>query len=157
MATSSNQLPDNLPQGGRLLGRPSVQQFIKYSLVGASSFAVDYAVSSFLFYSLHFSISMASAVSFLFGVTNGFFWNSRWTFKHIEATAPHTRYAKFLAVNLVGLAINLICVNAILLLLNGSAHHDTTSKISFLIAKLGACSVVVFWNFFANKHWTFKA
>lgn len=147
----------SLSARARLIGRPGVRQFIKFCLVGASSFAVDYAVSSFLFYSLHFSISLASAISFLFGVTNGFIWNSRWTFSHIEAAAPRTRYAKFVAVNLVGLALNLICVNTILLLLNGSAHHDATSKLSFLAAKLGACSVVVFWNFFANKHWTFKA
>lgn len=145
------------PAGARLLGRPGFQQFVKFCLVGLSSFAVDYAVSSFLFYSLHFSISAASSVSFLFGVTNGFFWNSRWTFGHIEVVSPRTRYIKFVAVNLVGLALNLIFVNSILFVLNGSGHHDTTSKLQFLIAKVGACSVVVFWNFFANKKWTFKA
>ncbi len=143
--------------GARLLGRPGVQQFAKFCLVGASSFIIDSSISFLLFFGLHVSVNLANSVSFLAGVTNGFVWNSRWTFSHIEVGNARTRFAKFLAVNVVGLALNLLCVNAILLFLNGSAHHSATSKISYFVAKLGACAVVVFWNFFANKHWTFKA
>ena len=141
----------------RLVGRPGLRQFVKYCLVGASSFAIDTVISFTLFFGLHLSSNVANTVSFMGGVTNGFFWNSRWTFGHIETGNPKARYVKFLAVNLIGLGLNLLCFNTILMLLNGSTHHSVTSKPEYLTAKLGACAVVVFWNFFANKHWTFKA
>lgn len=147
----------SLSAGERLIGRPGVRQFIKFCLVGASSTIVDLGV----FYLLNTVFGLwwllADIVSFSLGVTNGFIWNSRWTFGQIENSSPRTRYIKFVAVNLVGLLLSVTIMKTVFAFYYGGWHHDDPKGWIAIAAKLTATPIVVFWNFFANKHWTFKA
>jgi len=52
----------------------------------------------------------------------------------------------------VGATLNYTIVSLVLLLDNQDPHP----KWVFNGAKLLATGIVVFWNFFANKHWTFS-
>ncbi len=143
--------------GGRLLGRPGVRQFIKFCLVGASSTVIDLGLLFFLTHTFNTPWAIAKIFSFSLGVTNGFFWNSRWTFNHIEQIDPRARYAKFCAVNIVGLLLSLTIMKTIFVLHFHMWQHQNPKGLILLVAQLVATPIVVFWNFFANKHWTFKA
>ena len=51
----------------------------------------------------------AAIVSFLFAVTNNFFWNFRWTFKGQAAyRSKSNKYFRFLGVSVLNLGINLL-------------------------------------------------
>lgn len=124
---------------------PAVRQFTKFALVGSVNTATSFTLYFTLTRWAGFSVAAANPVAFVLAVSVSFFLNRRWTFR--VSTGDHRmQYAKFFAVNLVGLALN----QAILLGLHFGLHLND------LIAWFGAVAVVMFWNFFANRHWTFK-
>jgi len=147
------------------------RQFVKFCIVGASSTAVDVGVLIVLLnvFSRLFSAGPLSAsepewqgrisiaISFLCGVTNGFFWNRRWTFRAQDG-GPARQYVKFCLVNLVGLGLNLGIVSLLFGVIPRALVAATPAFIAnprTVIAKLAAITVVVFWNFLASKYWTF--
>jgi len=161
-----------------LLQRRGLRQFIKFCIVGASSTVISASIFFGLIKILHLDqvvygwlsgwprvqhfvahydlhIQLAALVSFVFGVTNGFIWNSRWTFQQTDPTLRRLRFVKFVLVNIVGLTLNQIILFVVYQTLTAGkpeANKDLETLISFLVAT----GTVVFWNFFANKHWTFK-
>jgi putative flippase GtrA len=139
-----------------LLQRPGVLQFIKFCIVGASSFTIDLGISYLLHFHAGFPLVPAKTISFVLAVTNGFFWNRRWTFDAVGKRDHREQYAMFFAVNIVGYLLNIGIVTAIVGLETKTWINQQPSKPVFLIATLIATCFVVFWKFFANKHWTFK-
>src|SRR5260221_4235360 len=82
-----------------MLRRPGVRQFVKFCIVGASSFLIDAGISFVLHFYMGVPLIIAKTISFMLAVTNGFFWNSRWTFETTDARKHHDRYAMFFPVN----------------------------------------------------------
>lgn len=151
-----------------LLSRPGFRQFLKFCIVGASSTVIDFGVYLLLMEVAHLprvigavalARTLAQCVSFSLAVTNGFIWNSRWTFRHRGGGTAGTRYAKFVLTNVVGLALNLSILQLV-------AHLLPQSVIGWLpvhlndpagfIGKIVATVCVLFWNFTASKYWTFN-
>src|SRR5207248_2309690 len=97
--------------------------------------------------------------AFLIAVTNGFYWNSRWTFR--GPGKAHARYVKFLATNAIGLCLNVtltlvlarLTPAPVVALLRPFLHKDPAA----FFGKAIATTVVVFWNFTASKYWAFKS
>jgi len=152
-----------------IVRRRGVRQFIKFCIVGASSTLIDFGIYLFLIEVLHLQRAvgslvlarpLAQCISFLFAVTNGFFWNSRWTFREQANTLGAGQYARFVLTNVVGLGLNLTILSAVahlvppaLSALLASRLHDPAG----FVGKVCATAVVVFWNFAASKYWTFKS
>lgn len=158
-----------------LLQRPGVRQLIKFCLVGLSSFVIDAGLLSLLHYQGGLPVAVAGTISFLFAVTNGYVWNSRWTFRDRQGDSKK-QYPKFLATNVVGWILNLtIMTTAIILAMQmGFMHtqHPTGeiiqmiatgkgksefSPLVLLGAKVAATVIVTAWNFTAARVWTFRA
>ena len=131
----------------------------KFCVVGASSTVIDKAI----FYALMTFVPalpwfVSQSIAFLFGVTNGYFWNRYWTFKSNQHAPMGEQYPKFVATNIVGLALNLLITKGFLILLTGHAKHNAVSdKNIILFASLCAIPIVVIWNFTASRLWTFKS
>lgn len=157
LSESANEAAPLGSKGARLLGRPGVRQFAKFCAVGASSTVVDTSIFLFLSKGLGLWWTMAKIISFAFGVTNGFIWNNRWTFNHLERTNTRKRYALFAVVNIVGLILALCIMKAVFVIHYGKWDHPNPHRNALLIAQFIAIPIVVFWNFFANRKWTFKA
>jgi len=153
-----------------MLRRPGVRQFVKFCLVGASSTLVDFAIYLFLMEGLHLTRLLGSlmaarlaaqSIAFTFSVTNGFIWNSLWTFKSTSSEPARRRYPKFVATNLIGLGLNLSILTLVAHAVPPSLAAFTGSLLHLhdpqgFIGKLCATAVVVFWNFTASKYWTFR-
>ena len=170
--------PAALGAAQSVLNHKAIRQFVKFCIVGASSTVITFSVYAFLVYRLHLDslmhewlagapriqelvanyqlyVQVAAFAGWLFGVTNGFIWNSRWTFRQNDPEKRKSQYIKFVLVNIVGLLLNQTILFIVLQLL--TAGKTTTEKgLEPLIAFAVATGTVVFWNFFANKHWTFK-
>jgi putative flippase GtrA len=137
--------------------RQGVQQFVKFCVVGATSTVIDAGILWFLKFSCHWSVPPAQTLSFVVAVTNGYIWNSLWTFKGRGSGKQHEQYLKFVAVNIVGLILNLLIINGVFYALTGSSPDlRPTDKIHFGIAKAVAVVIASVWNFLASKLWTFK-
>ncbi len=139
------------------LQRPAIQQFIKFCIIGATSTVIDAAISYTLTYHYGINQTLAKSISFVFSVSNGFFWNSRWTFRGMGSGRLHEMYTKFIAINIVGLILNLTLFKLVQVPFSGRfIGQGRPSKPVFFLAFLTATFFVAFWNFTANRKWTFK-
>ncbi len=139
-----------------LLQRRGVRQFVKFCMIGFTSMIIDVGLFNLLVKLADWHWMAAQVVSFLLAVTNGFIWNSLWTFRGLGSGKRHEQYAKFVAVNIVGLALNFLIMKTMLFFMTGDIYHrENPSLVHLNVAKLVAVVFVAVWNFLANKYWTF--
>ncbi len=120
---------------------PGVLRFLRFGLVGSSGVAIN-LVALWLFHDeLGLSLGPAGVLAVAVAIVNNFFWNNYWTFGATGFAAR--RLAQFVAVSLVGMAIN---VTALKLLVHFGAHY--------LPADFAGILVATSWNFLANSRWT---
>ncbi len=125
-----------------------VKIFLKFSVVGVSGAAVDLGLLTLFFTRLNVALTIAVAIAFTVAVFNNYTWNILWTYSHQDHSAQHhVTLSKFALVSIVGLGINEAIVN----LLTGLFGLAV-----WLAAKLIAMGIVMFWNFAANRLWTFR-
>ncbi len=138
------------------LQREAVRQFVKFIIIGCSSFILDFGISYVLIYTFNWAWPIAKTLSFAVAVTNGFIWNRLWTFRGQGSGAHHELYMKFVGVNIVGFLLQLGIMKSVLYVFTGQLiHHGQPDRIHFIVAT--GCAVVIasLWNFIANRHWTF--
>jgi putative flippase GtrA len=158
-----------------LVARPGVRQLVKFCIVGASSTIIDLVIFNIVI-SLSIPPVFAVIAGFIGGVSNGFYWNRRWTFKE-KAGNMAKQGPIFFATNLVGLTLNIL-VTTLALIVAAHLHLTQThftpeqtmrmilfrttdgqqfSRLALNAAKLCATVVVTAWNFSASKFITFKS
>ena len=158
-----------------LVARPGVRQLVKFVIVGASSTIIDFTLLNLLHLKAGFPLAVAATFSFLVAVSNGFYWNRKWTFRASSGNAKK-QGPLFLATNVVGWLLNLTIMT--LALITASAMHLTTvhesageivklialgqgkeafSPLAVNAAKGCATIIVTAWNFSASKFITFKS
>lgn len=118
-------------------------KFIRFSIVGISNTIISILVYDLLVY-LGGQFIVSNIVSFMIGILNSYFWNTRWVFKINESKNSGIIF-KFITVNLVVLAINSICL---FLLVN-------RLFLNVYIAQIIVTMFCVAINFLLNKNWTF--
>lgn len=155
--------------------RPGARQFLKFCVVGLSSFIIDIGLLNFFLYGLGWNLLAAKSVSFLIAIGNGFYWNRKWTFRATSGNAGK-QYPKFLLTNAIGLILNLsIMTGAILLatklglvhanrtpgeiatLILSGAGRKTFNPVTVNLATIVATVFVTAWNFTASRLWTFRS
>ena len=139
-----------------VLQRPDVRQFVKFCIVGATSFTIDVGISYILTFGFGMWWVLAKTISFSLAVTNGFIWNRVWTFRAVGHRRKREQYAMFFGVNVVGYCLNLGIMKSVFWINTGQWRGQHPTKPVWAMATLAATAIVVFWNFFANRHWTFK-
>lgn len=89
--------------------RALFSELAKFGTVGAISFLVDLAVFNAVLHYLDKPLT-AKVISTLFSATNAFLLNRAWSFKHRTRTSMRREYGLFFVLNVVGLAIALLCL-----------------------------------------------
>jgi putative flippase GtrA len=152
---------ESAPAPTPLRDRSGLKQLIKFCIVGASSTIIDKGSLWLLLNKLLPQMPwwVCSTISFCLAVSNGFFWNRRWTFRALGEghSSAHQQYAKFVFTNAIGLILNLSITKLFLVLMTGQLlHQKNPSPNQVMLASLCAVPIVVFWNFAAAKYWTFR-
>ncbi len=98
------------------------------------------------------SLLAANTISFSTAVLNNFTWNRLWTFPESRQRPLRTQLPQFTLVNIIGLAIN----NVVLLTIFNLIRASLTDPWNYNLAKVFAIGVVFFWNYGANRLWTYK-
>ena len=119
-------------------------QLCKFGLVGASGYLINLAVFSVLVDSLGLHHLAAAVGAFCVALANNFLWNRHWTFDSGDGH-PGFQAARFLAVSLAALAVNLAVLQ---FLVSAASMGD-------LPAQAIAVAVAMPFNFLGNKLWTF--
>lgn len=137
-------LTDKIRNNQCFLKYPALKQFTKFCLVGFSNTAIDFLVYLFLTRLFLIYFVLANACSFLLAVTWSFVFNKYWTFRNGEKKIKK-QYLQFLFINIFGLILNTLFLYVLVTYLN---FYD-------ILAKIIAVIIILFWNFFANRYWTF--
>jgi putative flippase GtrA len=125
------------------------RQLIKFAIVGVSSFLLDLTIyvglTRFSSWFNHYYL-LANSISFLVTAFWSFTLNRIWTFR-VTTGYSHKQYSKFLLVSGIGL------------ILSSYLLYLTVSQLNIydVIAKFLVAIIVMFWNFGANKFWTFRS
>lgn len=134
---------------------PEVRRFIKFATVGVIGAVVDFSVLNLLVIVFRVPKEVAKPISTTCAIFSNFTWNRLWTFPESQEHAVHTQFGQFALVNLVGLAINYI----IFLWTDNFIFQPllpTHTTIAYNLAAACAIGVVLFWNFGANRLWTYR-
>ena len=126
---------------------PVFKQFVKFCLVGLTNVIVDFSVyialtRLIIFFRSHYLV--ANLISFSLAVSWSFVFNRVWTFKNKEKQII-LQYFKFFLFSAVGLGLHTLILYT---LVDYFDFYD-------ILAKAIAVVLVTFWNFSANKFWTF--
>jgi putative flippase GtrA len=142
MSNGQNTLAVRLGAAAR--NRESWLQLLKFGVVGGSGYLINLGVFAFLSGNLGVYHAVAAVGAFCVAVTSNFLWNRYWTFGPGEGLA-HMQAARFLAVSVACLVINLVVLEVLV----------TSTPISELAAQAIAVAVAMPFNFLGNKLWTF--
>ena len=144
-------------------------RFLKFSAVGTLGAVIDFGVLNLLVQLAGFPKVLANACSFTTAVISNFVWNRLWVYPETRGEPLRRQFVQFLVVNVIGLVINTAIfyvsdrwfLGQMGLLAGpvdrlaraiGMEHFD----LAYNGAKVIATGVVLFWNFFVNRIWTFR-
>lgn len=133
-------------------GVPEVRRLARFLVVGLSGTAIDF-VLLWLLKGAGMPTLTANSLSFSAGAVSNFTWNRLWTFPEARSRHWTLQMVQFLAVSLVGLAINDVVVMLLQAPLGALLGHPDQG---YLPAKVVATGVAVLWNYAGNRLWTFK-
>lgn len=139
------RLVQSLRDHPQIRRRPSIAQFVKFSLVGASNTLIDFLLYALLTRAFHWHYLPANVFSFSVAATWSYTLNRRWTFRD-RTSRIRRQYPKFFLVAVIGLGLTSLFLAVFIDLIG---LHD-------LIAKAITVVLVTFWNFSANRTWTFR-
>lgn len=122
-------------------------QFLRFGIVGGGGFLVDTAVV----YGLRGSLGLYWAGTLAYPVAATFNWavNRIWTFRGQGSGAMHRQWARFLATNLVGFALNRGAYFALIAASPFVAYHP-------VIAVAAGAGAGMFVNFYMARTMVFK-
>jgi len=159
--TASSELPPLLEWFARLpiinrLGlaqRPKeFTRFLKFATVGAFGMLVDLSVLTFCREILRLPLEVAIGLGFTVAVLSNFTWNRLWTFPESRQRPIGSQMVQFAIVNVIGLGINEVVV----LGLHPIFALMLPDPPAYLAAKVIAIGIVLFWNYFVNRAWTYR-
>jgi putative flippase GtrA len=154
--------------------RREINRFFKFSVVGAIGAVVDFGTFNLLANVLGVASIAASVLSFSAAVSSNFVWNRYWTYPDSRSKPVGQQVIQFTIVNLVGLFIRtpiFALAEAPLIRLSEKYLGQVQTMLPESIASLGivdpvvlgrnlalalAVIVVLFWNFFINRIWTYS-
>lgn len=133
------------------------ERFIKFLIVGTIGFVVDFGILTLLKEFTSLPTAAANTISFTAAVISNFTLNRYWTYPDSRSKSIWSQLGQFTLVNIVGLLINttiLLVLESVFdsLLLNFPAIPIR----GYIPAKMVATVVVLFWNFFVNRYWTYS-
>ena len=145
--------------------RREAKRFVKFAMVGVAGMITHLTIANILNFGFHFPDGVANAIGFTTAVFQNYALNYRWTFRDKRYTTSKTRWVQagqFAIVSFIGLGINAVVREIVSLVMhpiwqqifNNPVVADVVNY-NFSIA--AAIGVVLFWNFFVNRLWTFRS
>ncbi len=161
--------------------RKETSRFMKFMVVGAIGFAVDFggftlfhalgvgpwvaahlvpaAAPSLAAYLTAYPDVVEQALSFCVAVVSNFLWNYLWIYPEARGANQTKKIIKFLGVSVAGLVIGFPIFGAALFVARGLVAAAGLAAVPINLAGYMALvcrvGVLLFWNFFVNRYWTY--
>ena len=138
-------------------------RFLRFAVVGIIGAVVDFGVMNLLVNLLSFQLVLAGTISFIAAILSNFTWNRYWTYPDSRSKPISHQLIEFLIVNILGLAIRIPVLTFLepvmfrmVSWLPFSVPFFEPKFISDNITLAIAVVIVMFWNFFVNRYWTYS-
>lgn len=139
-------------------------RFVRFAVVGIIGAVVDFGTFNLLASIFSVPVVLASIFSFMAAIVSNFTWNRFWTYPDSRSKVISRQLIEFSVVSVVGLLIRTPIIAFLEQPLELGFHRLSFLPFGFLSAEfLGnnaalACAVLVvmFWNFFINRYWTYS-
>jgi putative flippase GtrA len=136
-------------------------RFLKFAIVGAIGAVIDFAVMNLFVALFRAPFVIAGTISFVCAVISNFTWNRFWTYPESRSKPLMGQLGQFTLVNAAGLLIRIPILKylepALDQFLTGLTvtmkNHQFLSHNTTLAFAIG---VVMLWNFFVNRYWTYS-
>jgi putative flippase GtrA len=129
-----------------------LRRFIKFAIVGTIGAGVDFGILNLMHKVFGWDLLWSNTLSFSCAVLSNFTWNRLWTFPESRQRPIVTQLPQFALVNVIGLLIN----NFVLINLQAIFRNYIPDPFDYNLAKAIAIIIVLFWNFGANRIWTYR-
>jgi putative flippase GtrA len=138
-------------------------RFLKFAIVGTFGAVVDFGIMNLLTSLFSFELVVAGIISFIAAITNNFLWNRYWTYPDSRSKPILWQLISFSIVSITGLIIRIPIlkflepqIQKILTHLNLNLLEIPIHTISANLSLTIAIVIVLFWNFFINRYWTYN-
>ena len=137
-------------------------RFLKFATVGALGSVLDIGVANLLTHAWDMRLVYAGSISFMCAVLSNFTLNRFWTYPDSRTRSFMHQLGMFFLVNSVGIAIRIPILHFVEPLMatefEGLAHlsHATAESLAKNATLILAIGVVMLWNFFVNRYWTYN-
>ena len=136
-------------------------RFFRFLAVGAVGFVVDFGVFNLMISAFGVEPVVSNVISFSAAVGSNFTWNRLWTYPDSRSKTIRRQVLEFTVVSIIGILIRTPIFAFLETPLEG-----TFSRLRIILpfpsdflahnsALAVAVVVVMFWNFFVNRYWTY--
>ena len=136
-------------------------RFLRFMVVGMLGAVVDFGTFNLLTNLTTIKPVIASVISFSAAVTSNFLWNRYWTYPDSRSRKIANQLIMFTIVNVAGLIIRLPILRFLEIPFRNLFTRLSLNLLSpeilgknFTLAI--AIGIVMLWNFFANRLWTYN-
>ena len=137
-------------------------RFLRFAVVGVVGAIVDFGVANGLRV-FGIRLVIAGTISFIAAILSNFLWNRYWTYPDSRSKPVFHQLMQFSMVSAAGLAIRIpvlaLLEPKILSIVQGFPYSVpilSAQQLSDNITLAVAVIIVMFWNFFINRYWTYS-
>lgn len=168
-----------LAAAGRFGSRAKeVERFLKFVVVGSMGFVVDLGTLILLQATLlppvnATNVAVATTIAFCAAILSNFIWNRFWTYPDSRSRSVPRQLIQFAFVSVVGWLARTLWISLayaplgdlllplalpLLQALNPgyTAGAAAAGRVGSVVAQVIGVVVIMFWNFFANRYWTYS-
>ncbi len=139
-------------------------RFLRFAFVGIVGAVVDFGVSNLLIRLVNMRLVFAGTISFIAAIISNFIWNRYWTYPDSRSKPISQQLVQFAVISVMGLGIRIPILYFIEPLIEKLAVRFNIQILPLLDASTLADNftlavavvIVMFWNFFANRYWTYN-
>ena len=138
-------------------------RFFKFALVGAMGAIIDFGIMNLLSHWLfELPLVTAGTISFICAVISNFIWNRYWTYPESRSRPLLNQMGMFFLVNTAGILIRVPILHfgepPLLRFVENTLHasHQTAEFYAKNFTLAVAVGIVMLWNFFVNRYWTYN-
>ncbi|MEM8857346.1 MAG: GtrA family protein [Chloroflexota bacterium] len=160
-----------------------VERFLKFAVVGVIGAVIDFGSFNILrtpfsnlaeagvfdslaglfnVESISIAVGIVTGISFVLAVISNFIWNRYWTYPESRSKSKRLQMTQFAAVNAAGFfvrppifAFTHLWFGAVLLNVIPTLSEETAYWLGDNICLAMIVGVVMLWNFFVNRYWTY--
>lgn len=123
-----------------------IEQFLKFGVVGAIAFLIDYGVLMLLSQVIGMDPVISASISFVVSMVFNYVASMHYVFTRRDDISRRREFTIFVILSAIGLVIN-----EIIMVIGVNVLGDSALMVT--ITKLVATAIVMVWNFVSRKKW----